>query len=720
MALIRIDSFTYTETTTTGVGIPVDNTTPVQDGPSNNEPGAPQTFRYLASVYYDDETLEITAEMANEQGEGVTPPMFIDQYKTNRVFAENQQIFRFCEGTFGHTFKASYSYPYAFDVVEENATFCVNTNPFCDLTITGILKQNEDGEGANNGSITVSATSTNGPIKYRVNEGAWRVSNEFTGLEPRTYKVDAEDALGCFKTQNVTVESSRQILVETPALELPSGNVSRWSAVFNPIVFRYQRKDYRVTFMREDYGAFMVVYLNKELTEAEKELFADARVFIKTETRQFHARAFNVFYNDRPGETGISVTDFPQLFTEPDDSSGYLNVLSAKIGHRFVTEITLDAAQPGQNKTIVTARHSANPQGEVRAVVSKYLKPVLAARDDFKYLVLNERDTNLSASYTVRYREEWDNGAGEWASAGDPFYVTFSALQMGNEHGSNMAKYVPFAYEPNASRLAHFLTEYREPVFYLGLPFDLAFIYSEDLIGKDVYVKEQPLGVNYQSLGGPVDSALLNENGAVLLNENGGRLMNTLSIEADDVTVVPQLGVNRLRLSGLYPAQARYISVYLYVLDGAGNEQRITQIQRVKILKKPNCDFKYIKWLNPVGGWSYALFEYKIEHDLDVSDTVMIDRYVDDFSTQNTAQDVISREAGRKETVGRNGVPADELKALSSVFYSVKVYVLTQENPRQWQTVIVDSSGKKGYNTKDEAGDFEMTYRLPSLNLQHQ
>jgi hypothetical protein len=76
--------------------------------------------------------------------------------------------------------------------------------PVCDLNLAGFSKTNEDCPGANDGSITVNATTSNGPIIFTLT-GPVNQSNQtgiFTNLPPGNYEVALQD--GSFTTGTCT------------------------------------------------------------------------------------------------------------------------------------------------------------------------------------------------------------------------------------------------------------------------------------------------------------------------------------------------------------------------------------------------------------------------------------------------------------------------------------------------------------------------------------
>ena len=59
----------------------------------------------------------------------------------------------------------------------------------------------------NNGSITAFGTDGTAPLQYSINGNTFQPGNVFTGITPGVYAVTVKDAIGCFKTINVTVDN---------------------------------------------------------------------------------------------------------------------------------------------------------------------------------------------------------------------------------------------------------------------------------------------------------------------------------------------------------------------------------------------------------------------------------------------------------------------------------------------------------------------------------
>jgi hypothetical protein len=133
----------------------------------------------------------------------------------NIDYTVSNYSYKFCEGTTLNYFTLTpYIFPYVRQEYIENSFACaVDPTPTCDLlfddnpTITGASNA-----ASNDGSVTVSATSSNGTIKYALFDFQYgtqgQTSNVFNGLYGATYTIYAKDSAGCQDTITVIVPVS--------------------------------------------------------------------------------------------------------------------------------------------------------------------------------------------------------------------------------------------------------------------------------------------------------------------------------------------------------------------------------------------------------------------------------------------------------------------------------------------------------------------------------
>ncbi len=128
------------------------------------------------------------------------------------------------------------------------------SNPsVCDAAIISVTtNKKESSPGAADGQITINASSSFGPIQYSLDGTTYQSSPTFTSLTGGSYTAYIRDANECTALLQFTLLTVKSLLIGDPSVDLGNGNISRWNAAFNPIVFTYQRKDFEVTGITQD------------------------------------------------------------------------------------------------------------------------------------------------------------------------------------------------------------------------------------------------------------------------------------------------------------------------------------------------------------------------------------------------------------------------------------------------------------------------------------
>jgi hypothetical protein len=572
------------------------------------------------------------------------------------------------------------------------------SDTICDAAISAvsILKQ-ESAFGAGDGQVTIIASSTQLPITYSLDGNTFQASPTFTGLVGGSYTAYISDANGCTATKAFQVPTTANLLVSDPS-ETINGHVSRWNAAFNPIYFTYQRKDFEVTAITNVSG-FAKLAVNADLSGL---LVGDA-VYV-------NAGAYNGIYVVNQISAGF--IQISAAYNGP--GAGFVNINSLRLYYAVLTRITFVSQLTGQFEQVISTNRP-NASGLVKADLYNFLQTLLAAKDDSNYTAINYRDTNLSASYTVEYAETWYGHTPEYISISNPYYVTFAARQLGQPHGGNMAEYVPFK-----TLAAKWVTDFEEPAYSNGYPFDLSFIYGEDLAGLNLYYKITLLDINRQQLATQaLVSYLLNENTSFLLNQDGSKLI-IASQALVNTPIAEHVGLNRLLINANLPDSAWYFIAAIYYDDANGNPVQVLADQTVRIDKAIDVRSVWIRWIGLTGSWNYYRFVWNQAITLDVKDGAIVEKYVLDWANQDTIQDVVKKNAGRKMQVFAEDLAVSDIQGLQSIKFSPKVQLLMSANPIRWQTVIVASTTFAEYETLNKQAPFTITLNLPSINTQFQ
>ena len=435
-----------------------------------------------------------------------------------------------------------------------------------------------------------------------------------------------------------------------------------------------------------------------------------------------NAGAYNGTYPVYQTQYNALIIDVP--YVSSSTTSGFVNINSLRHYYKMLTQITYQDKLTGQQQTI-TATNRPDGKGIIRADFSNFLQSLLRAKDDSNFSQPNFRDDNLSASYQVQYAESWDDGTpngytSNYIPVADPYYVVYAAKQLGTKHGGNLAAYVPFTSVTDSSQLAKWVTDFNEPAYSNGYPFDIGFIYSEHMPGLNIYCELILLDINRNPLPGDAQASfLLNEDGSWLLNQDSSKLI--ISGQTISTTPLPaQLGLNRLLISGPFPDEARYLTIALKYDDANSITHTITQTQTIRIDDAVDERSVYLRWIGLSGSWEYYRFVYNQEISLDVQNATIIKNFVSDWENQDSIEEVISKDAGQKMKVMAEDLSVNDIKGLQSIKYSPKVQMLINKNPVKWQTIVINTATYSEYETINGQAPFSITFNMPSINIQTQ
>ncbi|MGY3211177.1 hypothetical protein [Mucilaginibacter sp. HD30] len=583
----------------------------------------------------------------------------------------------------------------------------------CDLQIVNVLVDKfESSPGANDAQITINATSSYLPILYSIDNTTFQSSNVFAGVAGGLKTVYVTDAnnFGCAVNQSVTVRTLNSLLVSDPSVTV-AGNVSRWNAAFNPIVFTYQRQDFEVYSVGMD-GA-----------TSKAKLLINAPIDKLRNGDKVYVNAGN--YNgvfevvSSPADNTL-VIDAP--FTA--NATGFININKLRPYYAINTKITYQDPVTGQQKTIESTNRPNNA-GMVKADISNFLQSLISTKDDSNFTNINYRDTNLSASYRISFAQQWDDENGkeitsEYTEIADTFFVAYAAKQLGQRYGGNLAEYVPFKTITSGAQPASWITDFVEPAYSNAYPFDIGFIYSEDLLGLQLYCELNLLDINRNPVGGATETIeLLNEDGSWLLNQDGSRYVianQTASINP----LAEQLGLNRLLINSSFAPEAYYFTLTIKYNDDNDVRHTVTQTQTIRIDDAIDDNSVYLRWIGLSGSWNYYRFVYNQEVSLDVQNATIVKNYVSDWEHQESIEEVISKSAGQKIKVMAEDLTVNDIKGLQSIKYSPKVQMLVNKNPVKWQTVVLNTATFSEYETRNGQAPFSVTFNLPSINIQTQ
>lgn len=114
----------------------------------------------------------------------------------------------------------------------------------------------------------------------------------------------------------------------------------------------------------------------------------------------------------------------------------------------------------------------------------------------------NWKDAGNQINFYITYTQLFDSGASQIFNSDQsrPIIACCSAMQFGDQNNGNMMPYMPFNTDRSEEDKMKFLSCFETPVKWVGWPLTISFIYSNDLIGVQVYKKETEQNINHSTL----------------------------------------------------------------------------------------------------------------------------------------------------------------------------------------------------------------------------
>lgn len=580
--------------------------------------------------------------------------------------------------------------------------------PSPDLKIVSIDVTHKADSAGNNGKVTIIATSSFPPIQYYIDDVLQSDGVDLT-VTAGNHVAKVTDTSTAEVSQPFTVLKVDSLLYSDPS-KTSGGYVSRWSAAYNPIVFEYHRKDYDVTGISQDTATLKPkISVNTDVTNIAigDYVYLDAGL---TSGLSTYKGAYKVIAKIGTGTIVID-TDYVAATT----ITGFMNSDTLKPYYKVITKIKYVDPATGLFNTIISTNRVIN--AIVRADLSSFLQSILNPQpDQSNYTAINYRDMGLGASYQISYAETWEGNTPVYTDIATPFYVTYAAMQIQQIGGGNMFDYVTQA---GGVQLAKWLTDFLEPSYSTSFPFDLSFIYSEQIAGRQLYYKIILLDINRNPLGtNAYTSFLLNEDGSYLLNNDGSKLVIARQ-QLVNTPIVEHVGLNRLLFNQDFGPDCYYLNVQLFY-DQSTTPIPVTKSIIVKVDKVCANNWVYLRWIGLTGSWNYFRFNYNQTKTLDIQNPVIIKDYVSDWENAEGIERVISKDAGPKTQLYADALSRDDIDGMRALKAGCRVQMLMSKNPIKWQTIVVNSSTFTEYDTQNEFYEFGITYSAPSLNLQSQ
>lgn len=473
-------------------------------------------------------------------------------------------------------------------------------------------------------------------------------------------------------------------------------------AAHNPIVVRVQRKDHAIATIDSNAGN---IRLNLSAALAQ-DVLAGAYVYVNS------AQVVGTYQVLTLASSGATAITLDEPWTV-NTAGGFVNLVSTLTNYYVETDVLKYNAG-----LTLTSRHTLRPDqpdatGLMLIDVARNLRTLVNLNNDFNYSTspyFNQMDRNASWKAAISLTEFWD-GSAESPSAPLDLYVVNAAMQIQSRGGVCMVPYFP---DNQGHDGAKFLSDMTQPKRWIGLPFDLSFIFSKSM----------------------------HDYGAVKRYEELITAGSVSSTTSDALEMTQYRWVNRMLMKGAYASTVDSVDVFLgnpevpalyydddYIDSGYyddGDPFRFTEKIRVRLVHCLPKNPYFLAWKNKKGGWNYFCFFVRQYLGRKTSTDGELAYFPEDLENMIATHDFLNKSSEPYAILGAEQLDAYDIEGIDSLIDSPRVLHLT--NPTTWnrtassvpiwRVVRLDVGDYRTRDTRKTFNSIQFKIRLPELALQ--
>ena len=213
----------------------------------------------------------------------------------------------------------------------------------------------------------------------------------------------------------------------------------------------------------------------------------------------------------------------------------YTHYIETKVS--YINGYTYEAIGSVKNKT--------DNFGVAKVSVQELLSTKTINQNNFLYDAINKFQIGEGSKFNIQIREVINGVAGNYTSLNDAnvLYYTNSANQIQDKYGYNMGSFVP-TFDNTRTDKAKFQSVFKRPTYFVGYPFSLNFIYSDNMLNYQVIRKETTKDINGTTIATTSDNLNMNNRlyaNRLMLKQGYTSNVKTIDIwlESDNTAPVP-------------------------------------------------------------------------------------------------------------------------------------------------------------------------------------
>jgi hypothetical protein len=489
--------------------------------------------------------------------------------------------------------------------------------------------------------------------------------------------------------------------------------ISKWSAIEHPIIFRMQRVDFVANTTADDgFGKLKLLIISA--TVPDLSVGDLIKVISQPGFSLYDLTAEILSITPTGGGAYDIVVDSSYLGANP------AFIIASRPDYRLEIEIFEFDWSKNVFKSIQKTNWKPNPSGVLVANLAKWIGKKLNNKNQSAYNAVNWRDNNASGRFYFLYRELYTGSAEtQYGSAADVFYFTQSAKKLGDLYGQNLGEFVPYADADAAiTNRAKFITDFEEPTYWPGYPWDLGFLYTETIQGFDITLEEDRLSAS-GSVIGHVDA---NIDQTQALGENRLRVIFPSDLPGYSANV-KKLKI-WLELGGVATSEyveegyvdPDYVESVPEIAPGPITPYKITEEKTIRVNQECQTNPIYLSWKG-TNGRNYWLFDGTKAYNTNSKQEGEFQVEPEELQTAQEVERVTKRTSGEAIKMGAV-VDGNDYRGLRTLAGSAHVQLWTANMNNQGWTTVKLKAATFEYDTKEDRAEVKIEILLPeNFNL---
>ncbi len=285
---------------------------------------------------------------------------------------------------------------------------------------------------------------------------------------------------------SITIKSKPTVLI--------NGQKSNWFPAHQPITFEIQRTD-AIVLQKYKIGDEIHFKLNTAsgLKAGQKVNYIQG-LYSKTLTIK---------------SVGIDYLRVAYDITLLGGVVGYFLFTDAYKGHYVETQVLF--VNGTKYEVIGSLKNKTDIFGVAKVSVQELISTKCINQNNFNYKLINLHQFGEGSRFNIQIREVYNGIVGTYTALKDEnvLYYTNSSNQIQDKYGYNMGSYVPTIDNARTDK-AKFQSVFKRPTYFVGYPFSLNFIYSDNMENYQLVRKEQTKDINGTAIATTTDNLSVN------------------------------------------------------------------------------------------------------------------------------------------------------------------------------------------------------------------